>query len=330
MLEEVRRSDFSEVKKELPEKLPFRVVPTNILGAFSVVAPADGFDPGTARASELIKHGFLLRRPEEKDDPALHEAWMKMFSRKWLAKDRVVPEMRVHKRKIGFQTNKTFSNQQWAGACIRSGSWQGVVGTWTIPTVSQPPERQVMGLWDSVSWVGLDGGNLGGKFESNDVLQIGIEQTFDGYGAQYSAWYEWFTENDTSPDYVYQVTIDNFPVQAGEEVFASVQYIVESFGYLYMANLSTGLHFLMLLAPPPNATFKGNTVEWIMEVPGGETTNSLPAFTPLVFTGAIACEATGDLGNPLMADVTNIENAQKKKLTSVSLGNYSVMVEFIG
>jgi hypothetical protein len=319
---------FSEDEKVFLAKLPFGVVPTNIQGAYSVVAPPEDFDPDTARVSELIKHGILLRRPEDDDDPATLQIWRKIFSRKWLAKDRIVPRMKVQKNKT--EANTTYVNQEWAGGCIRGGNWQGVLGIWTVPVVTQPPQPQgAQGGWDSSSWVGLDGGNLGKK-ESNDVLQIGIDQTFGDFGGIYSAWYEWFTENDTSPAYVYPVTIENFPVRPGDEIFGSVQYIVEAFGYLYMANLTTGKHFVMVLAPPPNATFKGNTVEWIMESPGTEATNSLPAFTPLVFTGAIACGADDVLGNPLQADITNIETANKQKLTSVTLGNYSVTVEFIG
>jgi hypothetical protein len=144
MLEHIQRS---EIEKGLLDKLPFRVVPTNIPGAYSVVAPPDDFDPQTARAADLIKYGILLRRPQENDDPALREAWAKVFSSKWLASDRIVPEMRLQKRKNGSLANKTYTDTIWAGACIRGGSWQGVVGNWTVPAVSQPPEPPGRGEW---------------------------------------------------------------------------------------------------------------------------------------------------------------------------------------
>jgi hypothetical protein len=104
-----------------------------------------------------------------------------------------------------------------------------------------------------------------------------------------------------------------------------------SAGQVSLANETTGQHFSMTLAPPPGATFKGNSIEWIMEAPdGGEPESSLPKFTPVTFTDAIGCGAGNVYGNPQNGDTCNIENAAGKVLTSVTVGNYTATINFVG
>jgi hypothetical protein len=100
-------------------------------------------------------------------------------------------------------TEGNFASNNWSGGVIQgNGNWTTAVGTWVIPTVSEPTEPQgEEGGWNSSSWVGIDG-----AFGSDDVLQAGIEQRVDGSGnTSYVAWYEWFcgmqkqTLSDTSP-----------------------------------------------------------------------------------------------------------------------------------
>jgi hypothetical protein len=182
----------------------------------------------------------------------------------------------------------------------------------------------------SASWVGLDGDSI--SVASNDVLQAGVEQDVDSGGhAHYYAWYEWYVDIDAEknigPGYVNQVSISTVPATAGDEIFVSVQYIGKSFGYIWLANRTTGKHFTIVLAPPPNADFAGNTVEWIMEDPsvnGDEA--SLAKFAPVIFTNAIACTAAGGTNNPENCDILNIETAVGRILTATSVGNYTATI----
>jgi Peptidase A4 family/Tachylectin len=323
------------------KKIPFRVVPTNLKGAYSVVAPPDDFDPNTASASELIKNGILWRRPTAGDPPALQEAWQKFFSRKWVAKDRAVPVFqppaaRKHilkrpPRKTSDTT--TYASNVWSGAATLSGGpYTGVVGMWKVPSVLRPPwppstSGSGSNPYESSSWVGLDG-----YLVSGDVLQAGVEQYVDGSGkGHYQAWYEWYDdidyEKNIGPGYVNQTSIPTVPVNAGDEIFVSVQYIGKSFGYLWLANRTTGKHFTIVLAPPPNAPFNGSTVEWIMEDPDfGEDATALAKFTPVIFTNAIACTAAGGTNNPANCDILNIETSGERVLTSASVGNYTATI----
>ena len=66
--------------RKLPElKLPFALIPTNLAGAFTSPTPPSNFDPRTASASSLVKHGFLWRRPGKGDSPALRSAWDRLI-----------------------------------------------------------------------------------------------------------------------------------------------------------------------------------------------------------------------------------------------------------
>ena len=323
-------------------KTPFQLTPTNLKGAYATPAPPETFDPKTASATDLIKNGLMFRRPGAADPPELHAAWDKFFSRQWLAKDRIVPESHPQ---LGVthiyrgappkkETDTTYTGQVWAGAGTKTGKWTSALGYWKIPSVGVPPEAQGNeGGWNSSSWVGLDG-----FFYSNDVLQAGIQQKviklplFHVGIPIYVAWYEWFAPpQSNSPGYIYQTNIANFSVSPGDEVYCSVQYNGTSSGSISFANDRTGQHFSITLAPPPGANFNGQSCEWIMEAPdGGEPTSSLPKFTPVTFTSAIACGPNGAVANPKSGDILNIATTGGKKLTSTTVGTDTCTISFVG
>jgi hypothetical protein len=174
--------------------LPFKIIPTNVPGVFTSPAPPEHFDPKTASAASLVQYGLLWPRPGKGDDPRLVAFWDKVFSRRWLAKDRIMPRLRpqpgkTHRlRGVRKTTDNNFTNNAWSGGTIK-GQWVTCFGSWAIPAVSQPSEAQGNeGGWNSSSWLGIDG-----VYGSNDVLQAGIQQRVAGNGqASYVAWFEWF------------------------------------------------------------------------------------------------------------------------------------------
>ncbi|MDE3199270.1 MAG: hypothetical protein KGN84_23175 [Acidobacteriota bacterium] len=321
--------------------IAYPLVTTNLKGVFHTPPPAKAFDPNKASAADLVKNGFLIRRPAASDPAENHAAWKRVFSRKWRPEDRIVPisepqigKTHILRRAVRKAVDTSYLGYQWAGGVIDTGKWTGVIGFWNIPTVSKPAEAQgTEGGWNSSSWIGIDGFNTA-TLVSNDVLQAGIQQRVDAQGhAHYVAWYEWYAPiQNNSPGYVYQTNISNFPVNPGQQVYCSVQYVNNgTAGSLYFANETTGQHFSITLAPPPGATFKGNTIEWIMEAPdGGEPVSSLPKFTPVQFTSCIGCGPSNAFGNPQNGDRVNVENTSNKVLTATTLGSSAVTVTFIG
>jgi hypothetical protein len=313
----------------------YPLIELNIPGAFTSPAPPDEFDPKTAPPSALVQHGLLWRRPQAGDHPSLRSAWEYAFSRRWLAKDRIVPVLeakpgKTHRLRALKRADTGFTSDNWSGGVFQgAGNWITAIGTWVIPTVSKPSEPQGSeGGWNSSSWVGIDG------FNSNDVLQAGVQQRVTAAGAaEYVAWYEWFApQQPDSPPYIFQTNITNFPVRPGQTVTCSIQYSNnKTSGLITFGNSTTGQHFSITLAPPPGASFSGNCVEWIMEAPdGGEPTAALPKFTPVNFTSALGCNADGKtIANPQGGDFINIQNGSQT-LTAVTLGNDAVTIDFKG
>jgi hypothetical protein len=213
---------------------------------------------------------------------------------------------------------------------IAAVPWVTAVGTWNIPAVSQPSEPPGSGfvpVWDSSSWVGIDGWNK----VSNDVLQAGIEQAFS-VAPFYVAWFEWFAPPQSgSPDYIYQVNINNSGVTAGHTVYVVAQYINNfSAGTLLFINKTAGRYFTITLAPPPGASFTGASMEWIMEAPnGGEPATSIPKFTPIVFSPAYGHDVHNSLGNPSNGFAVNLTNGSKV-LTNASISGQQVTIDFVG
>jgi hypothetical protein len=137
---------------------------------------------------------------------------------------------------------------------------------------------------------------------------------------------------------VYQTNFENFPVSPGQNVFCYVVLFQNGFfpgiplGVITFQNEATGQVAAATLLPPPGAAALGNTAEWIMEAPdGGEPTSSLPNFTPVRFTSALASNYDGSVvGNPENGDTINVETSAGTILTSVAVGNETVTIDFIG
>ena len=274
-------------------RVPWELVPTNIPGAYITPALPEDFDPQTASQAALIKLGLPWRRPADDSNPAHRAVWEHVFSRRWSPADRLIPRFEPQ---VGITHNLrhepkrladgSYTSSEWSGSVV-GGTWTSAMGMWTIPSVTELTDPQgTEGGWNSSSWVGLDG-----AYGSNDVLQAGVEQRVSASGVpSYLAWYEWFAPPiEGSPPYVYQMPIPDFSVSPGQTVFCAVGYVNnQTAGNILFFNFTTGHHFGITLAPPKNATFSGNTAEWIMEAPdGGIPISSLPAFTPVVFTDAV-------------------------------------------
>jgi hypothetical protein len=284
---------------------PYPLESTNLPGVFTTPAPARGFDYNTASPRDLIRAGFLWKRPDAASPAAVRAAWDRVMSRTWRPEDRIVPQFEVQTGKphhpytpLVKQAEPASSNAQWAGAITSAdpedGQWTSVSASWTIPNVNKPSQEQgTEGGWNSTSWIGCGGGTIpNGSWQA--ALRAGIQQLVDAQGrASYVAWYQWVgPKRPDSPSYIFQTNITNFPVSPGQEVSCGVQVT----GNISFANNATGQHFSITLVRPPGAG-AANSVEWIMEAPDrGLPFSSLPRFSPVEFTSALAC-GTADLAS---------------------------------
>jgi hypothetical protein len=211
--------------------------------------------------------------------------------------------------------------------------WTSALGSWRVPSVAEPDYAAgAGGGWHSSSWVGIDGAGT-----SNDVLQAGVEQQVDDDGtAKYFAWYEWYApEVDDSPPYRDEVEITNMPVQPGDLMFCSVQYLDYQAGSIFLMNQTRGVYATLTLAPPHGADFRGDTAEWIMETPEiGDVNAALPAFAEVVFDPAFCVDGNDTPGNPQTGTPWTIILGDpavpgSPALTSTTLGPQKVTIDYL-
>jgi Peptidase A4 family len=310
-------------------RVPYPIIPTDVPGVFISPPPPADFDPNTASRQSLIRNGFLWRRPEAGDDPALRAAWDRVFSRQWRAEDRVVPEFeprtgKTHGlRNLRRAEDGTYTGDNWAGSVVE-GDWVSAVGYWQVPRVTRPPSGSA---GSSASWIGLDG------FRTHEVLQAGVEQAVDQNGdATYSAWFSWLVQIPGEPPVSEGMTILNFPVNDGETIFCSVVYLESRrAGQICLANEDSGAWIPpMTLAAPQGATLSGSSAEWIMEAPS-ESPLDLPVFAHVNFTTAFCCSnMLTTVSNPGDAGTTvNITDAAST-FTSVKTGWGTTTITYTG
>jgi hypothetical protein len=306
-----------------------KVADTNLPGVtaiqWSQETPSVSISHSEAAARQLLG-------PLDYRDKRVAALSQRLLRREWTAGDRIIPRLAPQigvthllspQKKIA---DTDFTSNNWSGSTI-PGTWAHAVGIWRIPTVSIPSTPAgTDGGWDSSSWVGIDG-----TYGSNDVLQAGVQQSIGSDGLTiYVAWYEWFAPQVAgSPDYIFQTNIENLRIEPGDEVFAGVHY-QNGQGFVMFGNVDRGHYFSIQIAPPPGATFNGNSVEWIVEAPNtGEPGTSLPRFSTVNFSAAYGSDgnaaATAD---PAKGDTTNIV-AFGRPLTAVTLATDSLSVNYL-
>jgi hypothetical protein len=296
-------------------RIPYPLIPTNISGAFTSPSPPNDFDPSVASVTDLVRHGLPYARPGVDADPLARAAWERVFSRRWLAEDRILPRLvpqygRTHRLRGIRQTDAGFSSNNWSGGSIQ-GQWVTCFGTWVIPTVSQPKEVQgTEGGWNSSSWVGIDG-----SYGSNDVLQAGVEQRVDAVGrASYVAWFEWFTNG------LLGGTIDDFSsskVTLGDT--SPVTPALASFGgNLYIAWKGDGNNNLNVIVSTDNG------FSFHSKVISNETSDDAPALATDGHNLFIAWKGSGnDHLNVAVVDVDPLTGAPTGLSNKVILGDTS-------
>jgi len=262
------------------------LLPTSLDGVFALPAPPAGFDPSTASAAALLRHGMHWRRPEPGSDPRVAAAWRRVFSRRWDPDKRIVPEFRpqrgrTHRRKAFRRHSDTaFTSNNWSGGSIQ-GNWSGAIGFWNIPTVTQPTEAQGQeGGWNSSSWIGIDG-----AYGDNDVLQAGIEQRLDAQAnASYIAWFEWFAPGQLGG------TIDD--ISNNKLVLGDTSPVSPSLascaGNLYLAWKGDGNDNLNVMVSTDNGASFGN------KMVSPETSDDSPALASDLTTLYIAWKGSGN------------------------------------
>ena len=87
-------------EERLQRAVPFRLEKTTMPGVFTIPAPPPGFDPRTARPSELIQAGFPWKRPDAQSDPVARALWDRVMAREWRRAEAVPAYRRGRRRRL--------------------------------------------------------------------------------------------------------------------------------------------------------------------------------------------------------------------------------------
>jgi len=245
------------------------------------VAPPAGFKPLSASNAELLKHG-LPPRPDAKQCPQLYGVWHRILSH---------PLKFVSAKPVPLRTNKVLNRvpnleegaskkgeedihtcHTWSGAVNNNlpadYKFTYVTGSWAVPRAYPQNWAWTGSTWStsaqkdsnefkSGTWVGIDGYHT-----SHDVLQAGTGQrctvNSDGSLEHYTfPWFEWYPDDAQR--------LEGFDVNPGESVTVQVASLGDDEGLIFFYNESNCTYTSVFVEIPDNATFKGDTAEWIIE-----------------------------------------------------------------
>ncbi len=147
-------------------------------------------------------------------------------------------------RRVGTTTN-TLATYNWSGVVDQGSTFTGASATWVVPNVTTPPDVVEV----SSNWVGVDG------FSNQSLIQTGTtEADLEGTG-DYFAWVEILPAAST----------EEFPVNAGDEISASVAQDSPGVWTISIADVTLGLSYST--NPEVSYTGPGTSAEWIQEAP---------------------------------------------------------------
>ena len=257
-------------------------LPTNAPGVRIVAPPPAGFNALAASAQDRAKYA-IPPAPDAAADPAAFAEWQRAVGAPRAASGpAAIPTVsqtnisngpvKLAKAPSGAAVANSLSQTQAAAISTYSYNWSGpafydsrnkfktaaIIGEFVVPTARQAFGK-CDGTWDySSSWAGLDG------FNSNDVLQAGVEADAYCQGATrnafYSSWIEWYPFNETR--------VSSPTISPGDVVFVQVWNVTPTTGYAFFYNFSTQTQVTYQLTAPSGTALVGTSAEWVVERPG--------------------------------------------------------------
>jgi hypothetical protein len=300
------KTDIDSILKLRSEELSRRLLP--------LPAVPEGFQALTASQEELARYVYPAR--PDADNEAARRIWSHLMrgalpTPGW--EDQVLPlkagpvPYAPGFNQSGFR-GRLESSRNWSGAVTHasgSGHLRTIFGMWEVPRVRAPAGAQ-NGVWACSSWIGMDGYAP----TSFNLPQIGTSHYVvveHGHATiYYEAWYQWWTRGGpTAP-----VTFQNLPVQAGDLIATSVQFITPREVWLMIRNVTSGLPPIRQRLSAPAVSnvaaglalgeARGITAEWITERPmkiGSTFLYPLPEFDAVTFvSGQVTTDAATTRG----------------------------------
>jgi Peptidase A4 family len=197
--------------------------------------------------------------------------------------------------------HSTWAASNWSGYA-ETGTFAGVSGTWTVPSVSATSSASY-----SAAWVGVDG------FSNSNLIQTGTEQDYYNGAAHYDAWWEILpaAETEISPSY--------YPVSPGDRMSASIYETTPTISSGGRHQRQTGREWVITISDQSHGwsfttdqaySGPGTSAEWIMEAPevGGRIA-SLAHYTVTPPTNTGDFDNAGILTTPVSAGTPTYKGA---------------------
>lgn len=276
-------------------------------------------DPRTATPDELDQHG-LPPKPDPTVYPERYAFWVRTFSKEFSAdpvqfveadfdyEEREVKPLAAYLRVLTPSRHESSIN--WSGAYItpRDGAnFTEVHASWRVPMVQAPAgAAAVIGAseYRSSTWIGLDGQR---RYRNSSMPQIGTSQFVRIKNGQwvpkYGVWWQWWVRDAENPP---PITLP-LPVDAGDEILASLIVVGQSRVQYLIANHTKGIvcrpfvepdptHYLLYPQHTRRLTVPGATAEWVTERPMNWNTKriyELPDYGRTTFQHCFAVSARG-------------------------------------
>jgi Peptidase A4 family len=229
--------------------------------------PPPGFDPLTASAAMLRRHGFPPHLPEPRHQERYRKVWSQLKGKfHYIQPTFRVNSEKKHGPRKPLKTEGTESSSNWSGAVVYAPagtSFKWVQADWVVPNVDAPTQNQ---WYYCANWIGIDGDGSG------DVCQAGVECDVFRSGGSISrniyAWHEWY------PDPEVQIT--NLSVNAGDMITVVLCTpqgagtgggVGSTTATIYITNRTTGASMSYNFSAPGGTKLVGNSAEWIVEAP---------------------------------------------------------------
>jgi hypothetical protein len=166
--------------------------------------------------------------------------------------------------KAGTHTATAWTASNWSGYALPTGTYTGVSGTWTVPSVAASTSATY-----SSAWIGVDG------YSNSSLIQTGTEEDYYSGAAHYNAWWEILPAPETA------ISTTTYPVAPGDRMTASiyetattvtVKKKVEHNWIIKLADTTKGWSFSTTQAYVGGSTAtatsgQGTSAEWILEAP---------------------------------------------------------------
>jgi hypothetical protein len=202
-----------------------------------------------------------------------------------------------------FAVSTSIGSSNWSGYAVTSGPYTSATGTFTVPSLVDPPANA-----DVAEWVGIDG------FGYNWLIQAGVDEQQGCGSFCVIPWWEIITPSNEAP----ATEITHVTVDAGDEVTVTINQVSATTWGISLTDDTNRQEFSneFLYAGP------ATSAEWIVEDPSGDPDTPPNDYYPFSdYSPAVTLSALGFTGTEdRLTEVILIQSATQLSTPSAWTG----------